>query len=220
MTVFRNGVRMSFDPISIFASLAVIQILGWLSPGPNLVAISGAAMASGRSVGIATAAGIALGVGLWALFAVFGVAFLFEAFPSLFLALKLAGAAFLAWLGVQSIRAALKGVRGSLAGSTERQSVLPAVRTGFLVLMTNPKAPIFFGAVLTSYLPLGAPRWIMGGIVLEFLVLSFVLNSITALAFSTHRVMGWFESNQAAIRFVFGLIYLGLGALVLEDALA
>ena len=211
---------MSFDPVAIFVSIAVIQTLGWLSPGPNLVAISGAAMASGRVVGVATAAGVALGVGLWALFAVFGVALLFEAFPSIFLGLKLAGAAFLAWLGIQSIRAALQGVRGSLSKSVERQSAFPALRTGFLVLMTNPKAPIFFGAVLTSYLPLGAPNWIMSGIVIEFLVLSFILNSITALVFSTRQVMGWFEQNQVIIRFIFGLIYIALAALVLRDAFA
>ena len=211
---------MSFDPIEIFISIAVIQTLGWLTPGPNLVAISGASMASGRKVGVATAAGVAMGVGLWALFAVFGVALLFEAFPSIFIALKLAGAAFLAWLGFQSLKASLKGVRGSLSALVERQSVFPALRTGFLVLMTNPKAPIFFGAVLTSYLPLGAPNWIMGGIVVEFLVLSFVLNSITALVFSTRKVMGWFEQNQVIIRFVFGLIYVGLALLVLRDAVA
>ena len=98
---------MSFDPIAIFVSIAVIQTLGWLSRGPNLVAVSAAAMASGRAVGVATALGIAFGVGLWALFAVFGVALLFEAFPSIFIGLKLAGAAFLAWLGVQSIKAAM-----------------------------------------------------------------------------------------------------------------
>ncbi len=86
--------------------------------------------------------------------------------------------------------------------------------------MTNPKAPIFFGAVLTSYLPLGVPNWIMGGIVIEFLVLSFILNSITALVFSTRQVMGWFEQNQVTIRFVFGLIYIGLALLVLRDAIA
>ena len=60
----------------------------------------------------------------------------------------------------------------------------------------------------------------MGGIVVEFLVLSFVLNSITALVFSTRKVMGWFEQNQVIIRFVFGLIYIGLALLVLRDAVA
>lgn len=209
---------MSFDPFAIFVSIAILQVLGWLSPGPNLVAISGAAMASGRMVGVTTAAGVALGVGVWALFAVFGVALLFEAFPSLFLALKLAGGAFLAWLGVQSIRAALIGVRGKLVSDIEQQSVFSAFRTGFLVLMTNPKAPIFFGAVLTSYLPLGAPNWIMGAIVIEFLVLSLVLNSFTALAFSNRYVMAWFERRQVGIRFVFGLIYIALALLVLRDA--
>ena len=85
--------------------------------------------------------------------------------------------------------------------------------------MTNPKAPIFFGAILTSYLPLAAPRWILSGIVIEFLVLSLVLNGITALVFSTRTVMAGFERHQVAIRGAFGLIYIGLGALVLKDAL-
>lgn len=209
---------MQFDPIPIFASIALLQVLGWLSPGPNLVAISGASMSSGRSAGMATAAGVALGVGIWALLAVFGVSLLFEALPSLFLGLKLAGAGFLCWLGVQSLRAALNGNRGSLSANMVQQSIGGAFRNGFLVLMTNPKAPVFFGAILTSYLPLGAPGWILSGIVLEFLILSLVLNGITAVVFSTHRVMGWFERHQIAIRGGFGLVYLALGLLVLKDA--
>ena len=143
---------------------------------------------------------------------------LFEVMPSLFLALKLAGAGFLCWMGLQSLKAAVAGHKGHLDVEAPRRATGAAFRNGFLVLMTNPKAPIFFGAVLTSYLPLGAPAWISAGIVLEFLVLSFVLNSITAMAFSTHQVMNWFERHQATMRGVFGLIYIGLGLLVLKQA--
>lgn len=209
---------MSSSTTSVFISIAIIQILGWLSPGPNLVAVSGASMSAGRAVGLATAFGVATGVGLWAAFAVFGVALLFEALPALFLALKLAGAAFLFWMGLQYIQAARRPSAALVVPDTGPAAVWPAFRNGFLVLMTNPKAPIFFGAILTSFLPVDAPNWVFVVIVFEFLVLSAMLNGITALAFSTRPVMGWFSRHQSRIRYVFGALFMLLAAFVLADA--
>jgi threonine/homoserine/homoserine lactone efflux protein len=205
--------------ISVFASIALIQALGWLSPGPNLVAISGASMSSGRRVGLATAAGVASGVTLWAALAVFGVALVFEALPALFLGLKIAGALFLLWMGWQYIQAARHKGNAPLSAPAGPAEIWPAYRNGFLVLMTNPKAPIFFGAVLTSFLPVGAPTWVMGGIILEFLVMSLILNSITALLFSTVPVMAWFAAHQTQIRYGFGAIFILLAVLVLKNAI-
>lgn len=210
---------MQSSALTVFASIAVIQILGWLSPGPNLVAVSGASMSAGRRAGLATALGIAVGVGLWAALAVFGIAFLFEAFPALFLGLKLAGAGFLVWMGYQYVNAARQGPATPLTPLAMKGDTGQAFRRGFYVLMTNPKAPIFFGAVLTSFLPADAPAWVLAGIVLEFLVLSFILNGTTALLFSTRAVMAWFGRHQSRIRFAFGLIFVVLGLLVVRDAL-
>lgn len=209
---------MESNLASILASIALIQFLGWMTPGANLVAVSSASMAQGRAMGVATAGGISLGVGLWAALAVFGIAFVFEATPWLFVGLKLAGAAFLCWLGYKSVRTALAGHTTSLKGDGGPGELLGAFQRGFLVLMTNPKAPIFFGAVLTSFLPFGAPGWIMVAIIVEFLVLSFILNSFTALVFSTRHVMGWFDRNQRAIGIAVGALYAALGLLVIWDA--
>ena len=209
---------MEANLLSVLASIALIQFLGWMTPGANLVAVSSASMARGRGMGVATAAGISAGVALWAALAVFGIAFVFEATPWLFIGLKLAGAAFLCWLGFKSIRAAVGGKTTSLSGQGGPGEALGAFQRGFLVLMTNPKAPIFFGAVLTSFLPFGAPAWVMAAIVVEFLILSFGLNSFTALVFSTRHVMGWFDRNQKAIGIAVGFLYAILGLLVVLEA--
>ena len=177
-------------------------------------------MSSGRAVGLATAAGIAMGVALWALLAVFGIALIFEAWPALFVALKLAGAAFLFWMGLQYIKTARVLPNTPLKFKAGPSSVFPAFRNGFLVLMTNPKAPIFFGAILTSFLPVNASNSVMGGIVLEFLVMSLFLNSITALVFSTTTAMAWFSNHQTKIRYVFGVIFILLAVFVLKDVVA
>ncbi len=202
---------------SVFATIALIQFLGWLSPGPNLVAISSASMSAGRKTGIATALGIAAGVTCWATLAVGGIALLFQTVPALFVALKFSGALFLCWMGYQSLSAAMRLPQGQMAITDTPPELGRAFRNGFLVLMTNPKAPIFFGAILTSFLPVDAPNWVFGGIVLEFLLLSALLNSITAIVFSTKPVMNWFASHQRHLRIFFGLIYLALGLWVLKD---
>jgi len=210
---------MTSDPLAILASIAILQFFGWLTPGANLVAISSASMTRGRAMGVATAGGISVGVAVWAAMAVFGIAFLFDAVPPLFIAFKLAGALFLGWLGYSAIRSALAGKTSNLTGASGPDEMMGAFRRGFLVLMTNPKAPIFFGALLTSFLPFGAPNWLMAAIVLEFLVVSFVLNSLTALVFSTQPVMAWFGRNQITINLFIGMVYLLLGGMVILGTL-
>ena len=74
-------------------------------------------------------------------------------------------------------------------------------------------------AILTSFLPLNAPLWVYAAIVLQFWIMSSGLNSITALVFSTRVIVDWFGRNQRAILFAFGLLYIGLGVLVIVDAL-
>ncbi|NKB26564.1 MAG: hypothetical protein GKR99_02950 [Rhodobacteraceae bacterium] len=204
------------DFIPMFVTLAAIQIAGWLTPGANLLAIIAASTSVGRRAGVLTALGIAAGVTLWTFLSVAGVAVVFQLMPSAFLALKLAGAVYLLWLGIGALRNAASGGRRLTADRTTA-SGWAAFRTGFVVLLLNPKAPLFFGSILTAFIPVGAPNWVLAAIVVEYAVLSAALNSTTALVFSTTPVLAWFQRAQGVISAVFGVMFCGLAGLILLE---
>lgn len=214
---FTQGRAMQIDVTFTLASIALIQFLGWLSPGPNLLAIVSASTLNGRKSGVLTALGLAAGVGVWASLTVAGVAVLFELFPQVFVLLRIAGALYLIWLGIKSWRAALSGNRSSLTLRSSAPDGWRAFRTGFIVVATNPKAVIFFGSVVTAFVPAQSPPWLLVAIVAEFTVLSAVLNSFTAVVFSTDVVVRKFQAAQKQISALFGTVFVGLGLVVAQD---
>ena len=123
------------------ASLVMIVI-----PGPGVLFVIGRALAHGRRTALATACGHAAGNYVVAICVAVGVGALVQRSAQVFTVLKLAGALYLIWLGIQAYRR-----RGTLAEafaeSTQARSDRRAVREGFLVGVTNPKALILFGAV-------------------------------------------------------------------------
>ncbi len=89
----------------MFAFLGVAALL-IVTPGPDTALTIRNALRGGRRAGLLTAAGVASGQAVWALFTAAGVAAILRASQPAFVALRLAGAAYLLWLGIQSLRAA------------------------------------------------------------------------------------------------------------------
>ncbi len=104
-------------------------------------------IAGGRAQGVATGLGHGLGVGLYAFGAVAGVSALVEASPTLHRGIEVAGALYLAWLGVQALRG---GGGGHAEGDgPDRRGFVE----GFSIAFLNPKIAVFFLALLGSFLP-------------------------------------------------------------------
>ena len=80
-------------------------ILAQISPGPNMMAVASVALGSGRNAGIATAAGVAFGVLIWALLFTFGIAAIFALYASTIVAIKLTGGCYLLYLSYKSVKA-------------------------------------------------------------------------------------------------------------------
>ncbi len=120
------------------------------TPGPDTaLTIRNTLLGGGRN-GVRTAAGVATGQAAWTLAASAGVAAVVTASQPLFLALRVAGAAYLAWLGLQALLAALRGREpeeprggGSAAG----------YRQGLLSNLGNPKMVVFFTSLLPQLGP-------------------------------------------------------------------
>ena len=130
------------------------------TPGPDTALTVRNSIIGGRRAGIFTAAGIAAGQLLWTVAASFGVAGLLQASQPAFTALKIAGAAYLIFLGLQSIWGAIRGRHGK----PERQVGIPelaprrAMRQGLISNLANPKMAAFFLSLLPQFVPVASGR--------------------------------------------------------------
>lgn len=204
---------------SILIPIFVIQTVGWATPGPNHLTIITASVTAGRMAGLRAAMGIAAGAFTWTVIAVSGIAVVFELFPSLFVGLRLVGAAYLLHLGLGAFRAARRGGIFRLDPEKGSPATRAPFRTAFLVMMTNPKAVLFFGSILTAFIPPGGPGWLMALIAIQVGLTGAALNALAALLFSTPAVTRGFESAGHAMSIVFGVLFCGLGGLVAYDVL-
>lgn len=127
----------------VAASLAVT-----IAPGPDNLQVLARSLSQGRAAGLAAAMGFAAGCLFHTLLAVVGIAAVLRAHPMAFEAVKLAGAAYLMWLGVQALRsqgsfAAVQGAGATPVARIFRQSVLAN--------MLNPKVTLFFLVFLPQF---------------------------------------------------------------------
>lgn len=205
--------------IGILLPIAVIQFLGWATPGANHLVIITASVTKGRGAGIRAALGIAAGAVSWALIAVSGIAVVFELYPPLYTGLRLAGAAYLIFLGSKAFRSAQKGGMFDLSVK-EGATIRAPFRAGYLVMMTNPKSVLFFGSILTAFIPPDGSRWIMLTIVAQMGLQGAILNVIGAYVFSSNRVVSGFRAASFWVSILFGTLFCMLGALVAWEVIA
>ena len=125
------------------------------TPGPDTALTIRNSILGGRRSGILTAAGIASGQLTWTIAASVGIAGLIQASQPAFATLKIIGAAYLIFLGVQSIMAAVRGRPSHDERKAQSPELAPmlALRQGFLSNIANPKMAIFFLSLLPQFVP-------------------------------------------------------------------
>ena len=143
------------DPARYSAFLAAMSMMA-VAPGPaNLFAIA-TGMQRGRGQVLIGVAGMNAATLVWFLCAALGLSALMAAFPGAFHLLAIGGALYVAWLGVSSIRAGLRG-GGGPADRPAVHGARSAFVDGFSVQIANPKALLFFTAVLPPFLDPARP---------------------------------------------------------------
>jgi threonine/homoserine/homoserine lactone efflux protein len=153
-----------------------ISALVIVSPGQDTALTIKNTLAGGRRSGVATALGVSTGQALWTLAASAGVAALLVASEPAFLALKLAGAAYLVLLGAQALLAAIRGGAGhDLPAGGCRLAPASGYRQGVVSNLGNPKMAVFFTSLLPQFAPAG------GGTFAAMLVLGLVFCAMTFL---------------------------------------
>ncbi|EJL6400313.1 LysE family translocator [Vibrio navarrensis] len=139
--------------LTVWLSLFTICILGAMSPGPSLAIVAKHALAGGRKNGLATSWAHAFGIGIYAFVTLIGLAVVLQQSPLLFKTISYAGAAYLAYLGVNALRSK-DGVAAKLE-SGEQTSVWQSAKEGFLISILSPKIALFFIALFSQFVALG-----------------------------------------------------------------
>ncbi|WP_019528233.1 LysE family translocator [Dasania marina] len=132
-----------------WSSLLLVCALGAAMPGPSLAVVVQNTLRGGFSQGAVTALFHALGVGVYALLTVTGLAVLMLAMPTVFWLIKIAGALYLIYLGFNVLRAANSPQSGE---QPRQQATVSSAREGFFIAFLNPKLLIFFTALFSQFL--------------------------------------------------------------------
>lgn len=188
-------------------------------PGPSTLYAAAQTIARGRRAGWFAALGIHLGGYVHVIAAAVGLAFLFEAVPTMYLALKLAGAAYLIWLGITMFRA-----RRDTDGSVDAISQKSAKRAfweSVSVEVLNPKTAIFYVAFLPQFADPSASLPIWSQLLILGTIVNFMFSSADALCVVlADKVAAYFKSSSGANRLaqrIGGSILVGLGAKLALD---
>lgn len=199
---------------SLLATFVFGTLVFALVPGPSVLFIIGRALALGRRAAVLTALGNLTGVLVLVAVVSIGVGPLLDRFASALFALKIIGAVYLIWLGISAYRH-----RGELGVSTgpraaPRDSDWKVFRQGAFVGLTNPKALIFFAAVLPQFVSTQGAHASVQILILGLLFCVMATTVDVGWAILAGTAQRWFVSSPARLRRVGGaggLMLVGLG---------
>ena len=182
-------------------------------PGPSVLFTVSRAITLGRGAGVATVAGNTVGAFTQVLAVAFGIGPLVERSVALFTVLKLAGAAYLVFLGVQAIRHR-QSLAEALGATIERKTTTRIVIDGFTVGVTNPKVIVFFAAMLPQFVDRQAGNVPMQIIALGAIFAGIALISDSTWALAAGTVRNWLGRSQRRLELIGGtggLAMIGIG---------
>ena len=187
-----------------WASLVAICCLGAMSPGPSLAVVLKQTVNNGRGHGLATSWCHALGVGLWAVATIAGLTAVVAQSPTLFTAITWCGAGYLAWLGIQALRA---GPAGALdVGEAPEVSVWRAGWEGALISFLNPKLSIFFIALFSQFLIKDGSMADHGIMVGTVTIVDGLWYTFVAVVLSHGRILGALQRRSQLVNRITGAV--------------
>ena len=198
-------------PLDNLVAFAVASVVIILIPGPSVLFVIGRSLSLGRRAGVLSVVGNALGTVPAVLAVAFGVGAIVASSVVAFTIIKIIGAAYLVWLGVQAIRHRHDHVpdTGRMPASAGK-----LLRQGFIVGATNPKTIAFFVAVLPQFVaPSAGPVWaqlLLLGV--TFQTLALACDTVWAMVAGTAR--SWFARSprrMSTLSGTGGVMMIGLG---------
>ncbi|MFI6858683.1 LysE family translocator [Streptomyces sp. NPDC050421] len=201
-----------------YLAFAAMSLLVIVIPGPSVLFVIGRALAHGRRTALATVLGNVAGSYVLVIAVALGIGSLVERSATVFLAVKLAGAAYLVFLGVQAFRHRREMNLGAVAtpGRPARGDVR-TVLDGVLVGVTNPKGIVFFAAVLPQFVDASTGRLPAQMLLLGLVPIAIGLVTDTLWGLGASAARSWFARSDRRLSMIGGaggFAMIGLGVTV------
>lgn len=191
-----------------------IHVLAAMSPGPDFILLSQQTLSRGRLAGLVCALGVTLGLGVHIAYSVLGLAVIIAQAAWLLMLIKIAGGAYLIWLGIQGLRARARGevveLQAQPAATAEGMS--RTLWRGFLCNVLNPKATVYFVSVFTVVLSPAMPTWQLAVYGAWMMALQFgcfaavaVLLSVPVVNRQFQRAGHWVDRVLGGVMVVLGI---------------
>ena len=190
-----------------------ISLLLAVTPGPDMAVVTKNALAHGRRGVLLTTTGIALALAIWVGATAVGLSALLRASGELLFVLKLAGAAYLAYLGVSTLLESRRRPPDLLAEAPPAAPAHAIFRQGFLSAISNPKLGVFFVTFLPQFVVPGQallPRLLELGLV--FAVIGWSWMNVYGLLITRIREIITAPRVRQWMQRVTGVVLLGFGA--------
>lgn len=190
-----------------------ILLVGAASPGPAVAMLLGVAMGQGRRAAVTTCLGIACGSATINLATLAGVGLLLSQVAWAGVLLKIAGAAYLAWLAVAALNKAVSPPVVAVAKMAPRRAA-GHFALGYLMQVTNPKAIAFWLAIAATAATEGAAIWIVAVFVIGAAAISFSVHAAWALVFSAGPVRAAYARLRRWIEAALGVFFASAAAML------
>lgn len=199
-------------PTATLVAFAAAASLLSLAPGPDNLFVLAQSALKGRAAGLMVTLGLCTGLVVHTTLVALGVAAVFQTSQAAFTALKLVGAAYLAWLAWKALRAPAETLGGAGGQSLDLKRMY---LRGIVMNLTNPKVAIFFLAFLPQFADpargaLAEQMFVLGAV---FIVCAWVVFSAVAVA--ADGLSGWMRRSprgQVFLNRAAGVVFLGLAA--------
>ena len=195
---------------SAWISIATICALGAMSPGPSLAVVIRNTISGGRIQGVLTGIGHAIGVGIYALIAVFGMAVLLQRFPSAMRGIEILGGLYLLWLGLQAIQHAGQGNM-----NPDKEGGYQGFVDGFAISGLNPKIAVFFLALLGPFIPMEASNFERLGVAGMALVIDGSWYVLVAVVLAKTGAADWLSQQGKWVDRLLAVLLIGVGVWLL-----
>lgn len=202
---------MTWNEILTFVFVASLLVM---SPGPNGVLIAKTVPTSGRSAGFANIAGFVTAFYLHGTLSVLGISVILVQSATAFTIVKMIGAAYLIWIGVKALIAAVRGVKTApaVAPAKKRVNLAKAYLEGLLTNALNPKVSMFYLAAFPQFISTG-DNAVASSFLLVFLhsIINAVWFTAMVLLFSRLTSMARGDRFQRWLKGITGIVFVGFG---------
>jgi RhtB (resistance to homoserine/threonine) family protein len=189
-----------------------------VTPGPDMAVITRSAIRGGRRAAFQTVLGIQSGLLIWATASVLGLAAVLSASAELYTVIRLAGAVYLVWLGINSLRSAWVGRPEPEPSSVPNTRWRSPFAQGFLTNLLNPKIAVLFTSLIPQFVTPGPNAGVQSAVLAAvFLLAGFAWITGFALVASTFSDLIRQSRVRRTIDAITGTVLVALGLRLAVD---